>query len=235
LKVTNSAVGNKKKAMLSIPMDALDHVVKLVNKSVNNVGRFQVAIKRALENGTMEALASKEDFYRWNSVNETADIHVRQDVVVGEPGVANIYVTLLFILFDQQEDHFLEDPLPVVSISKYPGSWQWERSVDVQGIDDLRLLQQLLGLFYDEQWDEEQLSSSDNEDDNADMQDLVQVGGGGGAKDINQPGTSAEVDEVVMVEDPDAPAAKKGKRIVYKRVQPSSSNKHDKKQKTKKL
>jgi hypothetical protein len=227
LKLNNSAIGEPKQAMLSIPMTGLEQVVKLVNKYVNKAAYFQQAIKKALNNDSMAILANKENFFRWNPYNDSSDVHVRQEVVTGEPGVANVYVTLLFITFNQEKNYFLEDPMPVISISKYPNSTQWERSVDIQGLDDMQMLQQILALFYDDPtvYEEEVGGSSDDDET------PVQVGGGGGAGPSNanqKPGTSKE--EVVMVEDLDAPAAKKGKHIVYKRVQPSY-NKHDKKQK----
>jgi hypothetical protein len=242
LKVTNSAVGERKNSVISIPMVGLGEVVKLVNKYVDNIDRFQKAIKRAMENDTMSQLVINENFYRWNPYNETADVHIWQEAVIGEKGVATIYVTLIFILFDRKEDRFLTDPEPVISIGKYPGSQDWERSVDIQGLDDLRLLQQLLSLFHDDTWDEEDFVSSsekdDGDDDVAEIQDSNQIGGRAataiGRIDIDQPGTSSEKD-LIMLEDPEASVAKKGKRIVYKRVQPYEKHEKKQQQKMKKL
>jgi hypothetical protein len=232
LKITNSAVEDPKKGMLSVPMTGLDKVAKLVNIFINNVGRYQTAIKQALENGTMGSLAKREEFFRWNAYDDSADVHVRKESVIGESGVATIHVILIFILYDREDKRFLDEPEPMISICKYPGSKEWERSVDVQGMDDLRLLQQLLGLFYNDQWeDNEGENSSSDEDDNDDddkddddddeVKAPVQIGGGrvgtGLVQYINQPGTSTEPD-IVMVEDPEAPAAKKG-RIVYRRLE----------------
>jgi hypothetical protein len=238
LKLSNSAIGEPKHAMLSIPMSGLEQVVKLVNRNVSKAAYYQREIKKALDNDTLVVLANKENFFRYNPYNDSSDIHVRQEAVAGEPGVANIYVTLVFIMFNRAKNHFLEEPMPVISISKYPNSWQWERSVDIQGLNDFRMLQEILALFYDDQSEyeeeeDEEVGRSDEEEDIP-----VQVGGGdsgaGPSKINQQPGRSADYDDVVMVEDPDAPQAKKGKRIVYKRAQPY--NKHQKKQhKLKKL